>query len=228
MCCWRWVPQLRRRVPRCVSPSAGRRRVQTSLTCSTLSSRWSPDPGARQPGGRGCCEGPGSDERRGGLFGGSRPRGGRRARGRRGSPGAVGATRHVAHRRPRVLHERGCRRCSAGRRHHRRPVLRVGLRGAVQRRRGGRLRRGVRRRADPQSVPAVQREDQVYRAAGSGLRAGLRRGLHRSLRTPGRRRATPSRGRGQGPVLRARQPHRRPAGPCPVPGGRHAQGWHPG
>jgi tRNA-specific 2-thiouridylase len=46
----------------------------------------------------------------------------------------------------------------------------------------GRLRRRLRERADPEPVPAVQREDQVLGAAGPGAGAGLRRGLHRALR----------------------------------------------
>ncbi len=67
------------------------------------------------------------------------------------------------------------------------PVLRLGPVGAVRRRGGRRLPRRVRRRAHPEPVHAVQREDQVRRRARPGPGAGLRRGVHRALRPPGRR-----------------------------------------
>ena len=96
---------------------------------------------------------------------------------------------------------------------HRHPVLRLGHGGAVPRAGDGRLRRRVRRRPHAQPVPALQREDQVRRGARPGTGAGLRRRLHRPLRPACRRRAAPRGRRGQGPVLRARRPDRRPAAP---------------
>ena len=54
------------------------------------------------------------------------------------------------------------------------------------------LRRRVRRRPHPQPVPALQREDQVRRAARQGGGARLRRGGHRPLRA-GRRAARTAR-----------------------------------
>ena len=64
-------------------------------------------------------------------------------------------------------------------------------------------------------MPAVQRADQVRRAARQGRGAGLRRSGDRALRA-GRRgaggpRAAPGRRHGEGPVLRARRARRRPA-----------------
>ena len=83
---------------------------------------------------------------------------------------------------------RGCctvedaqRRAPGGRR-ARHPVLRLGPRRAVPRRRGRRLRRRVRRRPHPEPVPALQREDQVRGGARPGARARLRRGRHRAPR----------------------------------------------
>ncbi len=120
----------------------------------------------------------------------------------------------LPHRRPRLLHPGGLARRPPRRRRHRHPVLRVGPGRALPRGRGRGLRRRVRGRAHPQPVPALQREDQVRRAAGQGAGARLRRGVHRPLRdgrgARGRHpRAAPGRGHRQGPVLRARRAGRR-------------------
>ena len=88
----------------------------------------------------------------------------------------------VPHRRARLLHDRGRPRRPPGRRRHRHPVLRLGPGRALRPRRRGRLRRRVRGGPHPQPVPALQREDQVRRAARQGARPRLRRGLHRPLR----------------------------------------------
>ena len=95
----------------------------------------------------------------------------------------------VPHGRARLLHHRGLARRPPRRRRHRHPVLRVGPRRALPRGRRRGLHRRVRGRPHPEPLPALQREDQVRRAAGQGARARLRRGLHRPLRH-GRRATT--------------------------------------
>ena len=121
---------------------------------------------------------------------------------------------HPAHRRPRLLHDRGRPRRPPRRRRPRHPLLRLGPGGAVRARRHRGLRRRVRRRPHAQPLRALQRADQVLRAARQGAGARLRRRLHRPLRAPGARarrrsRAAPGGRPGQGPVVRARRPHRR-------------------
>ena len=94
---------------------------------------------------------------------------------------------HPAHRRPRLLHDRGRPRRPPRRRRPRHPLLRLGPGGAVRARRRRGLRRRVRRRPHAQPVRAVQRADQVLRPARQGARARLRRRLHRPLRAAGAR-----------------------------------------
>ena len=92
-----------------------------------------------------------------------------------------------------------------------------------------RLRRRLRRGADPEPVPALQREDQVLGAAGPGAGAGLRRGLHRALRPAAPRAscAGPSDAdKDQSYVLAVLT--RRAAAARDVPAGRHGQGRRSG
>ncbi len=97
----------------------------------------------------------------------------------------------------------------------RHPVLRLGLLGALPRRRHRRLRRRVPGRPHAEPLHALQREDQVRRAPRARDRARLRRRVHRALRDagrrPGRPRAAPRVGCREGPVLRARRAHGRAA-----------------
>ena len=79
----------------------------------------------------------------------------------------------------------------------------------------------------PESVPALQREDQVRRGAGPRGGPRLRRGVHRpprpaDCRRPRRRRAQagPQRRRRQGPVVRAGRADQRAAQPRHVPARR--------
>ena len=88
----------------------------------------------------------------------------------------------LPHRRPRLLHHRGLPRRPPRRRRDRHPLLRLGPGRALPRGRRRGLRRRVRGRPHPQPVPALQREDQVRRAARQGARPRLRRGVHRPLR----------------------------------------------
>ena len=91
-----------------------------------------------------------------------------------------------------------------------------------------RLRRRVRGRPHPQSLPALQREDQVRGGARPGGRARLRRGGHRPPRPARRRRpAAPQRRRRQGPVVRAGRADPRPARPGDLPARRLDQGAGP-
>ena len=130
----------------------------------------------------------------------------------------------AAHRRPRLLHARGRQRRPPGRRRARHPVLRLGPRRAVPRRRHRRLRRRVRRRSHTEPVPALQREDQVL--GGARPRGGprLRRGGHRPPRPAGRRPAEPFGRPGQGPVLRPGRADPAAAAPGDLPARRLHQG----
>ncbi len=153
-----------------------------------------------------------------------RRRGG--ARRRRRPPRAVPDARHPAHRQPRLLHHRGLPRRLAGLRRAGNPVLRVGLLGAVQGGRGPGLHRRIRRRTHPEPLHALQRADQVRRAAGEGHRPGIRRRLHRPLRQGDQRRrrqprAAPRRGLGQGPELRPGRADPRAAQALHVPARGH-------
>ncbi len=131
-------------------------------------------------------------------------------------------TRSLPHGCARLLHHRGLARRPARRGRHRHPVLCLGPRRPVPRGRGRGLHRRVRGRAHPEPVPALQREDQVRRAARQGARPRLRRGLHGSLRQGrhprGRHtRVAPGLRHGEGPVVRPRGPRRPAAGPRDVP-----------
>ncbi len=86
---------------------------------------------------------------------------------RSGASAGVGVTR--------VLHPRRRPRRAARGRQARHPVLRVGPVRAVPRRRDRGLRRRVPQRPHPQSLPALQREDQVLGRARPRARDGLRR-----------------------------------------------------
>ena len=70
--------------------------------------------------------------------------------------------------------------------------------------------------------PCLRCNEKIKFAAvlDKALGARFRRRLHRSLRPHRRRPAAPGRRRGQGPVLRARRAHRRPAGARDVPARR--------
>ena len=93
----------------------------------------------RQRGGR--DESARRDERRRRLVGGRGPHGRRRARCGRCASGPVARPGHLAHRFARLLLQGGRRRRPPGRRRARNPVLCLGFRGQVQRRRDRRLRR---------------------------------------------------------------------------------------
>ncbi len=122
-------------------------------------------------------QGPRGDERRSRLRGrrGRAPVDGRPRRHRR-APGAVRATRRPSAPAPGAAAPSRTPAtpaapptCSASR------STCWDLADRLPRRRGRRLRRRVRRRPHPQPVPALQREDQVRRAARQGPRARLRR-----------------------------------------------------
>ncbi len=188
--------------------------------------RW---PGrGRRPGhgGGGADESARGDERRRGFGRGRRTRGRRRARGGRRTSGAV----------------------------HAPGTLRTGSRGCCSKEDAGDARRAAdvlgipfyvwdfadqfkedviddfvppTRRRNAESVPALQRADQVLRPGRPRAGAGIRRGGHRPLRPPLGRAAAARGRRRQGPVLRARGADRRAAAPCDVPGRRHPQDADP-
>ena len=164
---------------------------------------------------------PGGDERRSRFrrCGGACRR--RRPRGRRRASGPVACGRDAAHRQPRMLHDRGRDGRPSCRGPARDPVLRLGLLGALPRRRDRRLRRGVPRRPHPEPLHALQREDQVRGAARARDRARLRRRVHRSLRGARRQRrgsgTAPGIGCREGPVLCARRADGRAARPHLLP-----------
>ena len=131
----------------------------------------------------------------------------------------------AAHGLARLLLAGGRRRRPAGRRRARHPVLRVGLRRPVHRRRRRRLRRRLRRGPDPEPVPAVQREDQVLRRCWTGRsRWASTRSAPATTRSCTDGRAAARRRRRQGPVVRAGRADRRAAAARDVPAGRHGQG----
>ena len=173
-------------------------------------------------------KGAGGHVGRGGLGRGRGAGGGRRSRGDRRPSRAVGEPAVLPDRGPGLLHAGGRQGRQAGGGRDRDPVLRLGHGGAVPPRRGRRLRGGIRARAHPQPVPALQREDQVRGGARPRAGARLRRGLHRPLRADPRRDPAPGRGSRQGPVLRAGRAHRRADRPRHVPAWRHPQGGGPG
>ena len=171
---------------------------------------------------------PGGDVRRSRLRGGGGARRRRRARRHRGAPGPVADPAGAAVGQSRLLLTRGLGRRPAGRRRARCAFLRLGRERAVPGRRGGRLRRRVRRRPHPEPLRALQRADQVRRRARPRAGAGVRRRGDRPLRPPGRRasrsRAAPRRRRRQGPVVRAGGAAPRPARARALPAGRHGEG----
>ena len=193
----------------------GRRRRVPAPPCRRSSSG---------PGGREACSDAGRrrDVRRGRLRGRRRPDARRRPRGGRRAPRAVApaATLRESARGCCTIEDAGDARRVADRLGIPFYVWDLASRFRARRRRG--LRRRVRRRPHAQPVPALQRADQVRRAARQGGGAGLRRrgdGPLRAGRRGSRRaaRAAPGRRRRQGPVLRARGARRRAAGPRLLP-----------
>ena len=103
------------------------------------------------------------------------------------APRALARRRNAPRRQPRLLHDRGRDGRPPRGRSPRHPVLRLGLLGALPRRRHRGLRRRVPRRPHAEPLHALQRADQVRRRAREGARPRLRRRVHRSLRDPARR-----------------------------------------
>ena len=135
--------------------------------------------------------------------------------------------RHAAHRLAGLLLQRGRLGRPPRRRCARNPVLCLGFRGEVRRRRDRRLRVVLRARRNPQPVRALQSAHQVLGAVRAGPGAGLRHGGHRPLRPAVRRAAAPRRRSGQGPVLRAGRADRRAAAPRHVSDRGHPQAADP-